>query len=161
VSARPEIPLLPVRPMREQDLARVAAIEREAYEFPWSEGIFRDCLRVGYCAIVVACDEHIRGYAVMSAAAGEAHLLNICIHPDWHGCGVGRALLGWMFEEAGHLGAQRLILEVRPSNAAALQLYESVGFRRIGVRKDYYRSHQGREDALVLERNLCDRAASR
>jgi [ribosomal protein S18]-alanine N-acetyltransferase len=154
MSARPEIPALPVRPMCEQDLIQIAAIEREAYEFPWSEGIFRDCLRVGYCAIVVTRGELIRGYAVMSAAADEAHLLNICIHPDWHGCGVGRALLGWLFEEAGHLGANRLILEVRPSNTAALQLYEAVGFRQVGVRKAYYRSHQGREDALVLEHKL-------
>jgi len=154
MSARPEIQALPVRPMCEQDLIQVVAIEREVYEFPWSEGIFRDCLRVGYCAIVVASDELVRGYAVMSAAADEAHLLNICIHPDWHGCGVGRALLGWLVGQASQLGASRLILEVRPSNIVALQLYESVGFRQIGVRKAYYRSHQGREDALVLEHDL-------
>lgn len=154
MSARPEIQVLPVRPMCEQDLTQVVAIEREVYEFPWSEGIFRDCLRVGYCAIVVASGDLVRGYAVMSAAADEAHLLNICIHPDWHGCGVGRALLGWLFGQASHLGASRLILEVRPSNLVALQLYESVGFRQIGVRKAYYRSHQGREDALVLEHDL-------
>ncbi len=154
MSARPELPPLPVRPMEIRDVPEVAAIEQDVYEFPWSEGIFRDCLRVGYCAVVLESDEGIRGYAVMSAGAGEAHLLNICIHPLWHGCGVGRQLLDWLFEEARLRGARRLYLEVRPSNVTALQLYESAGFARIGLRKNYYRSGQGREDAIVLEHRL-------
>ncbi|MGB5621412.1 MAG: ribosomal protein S18-alanine N-acetyltransferase [Gammaproteobacteria bacterium] len=154
MSARPELPPLPVRPMTEYDLHEVAAIEQDVYAFPWSYAIFKDCLRVGYSAVVLESDEGIRGYAVMSSAVAEAHLLNICIHPAWHGCGVGRQLLDWLFQEARCLGARRIFLEVRPSNMIALQLYESAGFARIGLRKDYYRSETGREDAIVLEHRL-------
>jgi len=154
VSARVDFPQLPVRPMRVADVGEIVGIESAVYDFPWTVGIFRDCLRVGYCCIVLEGNAALRGYAVMSVAAAEAHLLNICIHPDWQRCGLGRELLSWLTAEALMLGAQRMFLEVRPSNRAALALYLGEGFSRIGIRREYYRAAAGREHAVVLERRL-------
>ncbi len=79
-----------VRPMREADVAEVIGIERASYQFPWTEGIFRDCLRVGYQCRVAVQDQMIVGYAVMSMGAGEAHILNLCVREAVRCCGVGR-----------------------------------------------------------------------
>jgi ribosomal-protein-alanine N-acetyltransferase len=154
MSARPETPSLPVRPMRAADLTAVAALEAAVYAFPWTVGIFRDCLRAGYHCVVLQGNAALRGYGVMSVAADEAHLLNICIHPDWQRCGLGRELLNWLMTQASILGACRMYLEVRPSNRPALALYLKEGFRHIGLRSRYYRAADGREDAVVLERRL-------
>lgn len=138
------------RPMRAEDLKAVMEVERRAYQFHWTEGIFRDCLRVGYCCWVMEVGEHIVGYGVMSLVVGEAHLLNICIDPGKQGCGYGRILLEHFIELARERGATQMFLEVRPSNAPARGLYRSRGFTEVGVRKNYYPGSDGREDALIL-----------
>jgi ribosomal-protein-alanine N-acetyltransferase len=152
MSARPLSTPLGVRAMRVEDLATVAAIEQEAYPYPWTENIFRDCLRVGYCCVVLEIGGEIIAYAVLSVAAAEAHLLNLCVRPARQRRGLGADLLGWLLARAGEGGAREIFLEVRPSNHAALQLYERAGFRRIGLRRNYYRADNGREDAVVLSR---------
>ncbi len=139
-----------IRVMQSADLKAVAVVEKAAYVYPWSLGIFRDCLLAGYHCMVLDMDGHIVGYGIMSIAAGEAHLLNICIHPDWQGVGLGRRMLNSLLSRAELAGAQTVFLEVRPSNAVALSLYHSVGFRHVGVRAGYYQAEGGREDADVL-----------
>jgi len=96
----------------------------------------------------------IAGYAILSVGAGEAHLLNICIDPGYRGQGLGRYLLGRMLDIARWNGAERLFLEVRPSNPLAKTLYESVGFDEIGRRPRYYPARNGREDAIVMALEL-------
>lgn len=140
--------------MRERDLARVAEIERGAYEFPWSPGVFRDCLRVGYNCWVVEIGDEVQAYGIMSVAAGESHVLNLCVTPAWQGYGLGRRLLDKLLEVAGDHYAAVMMLEVRPSNPRALHLYESMGFSEIGVRRAYYPARNGREDALLLAIDL-------
>jgi ribosomal-protein-alanine N-acetyltransferase len=140
--------------MRPEDLPVVAAIEREAYPFPWTEGIFRDCLRVGYCCAILEISDATDGYAVMSVAAGEAHLLNLCVRPSRQRCGLGTDLLHWLLDRARREGAREIFLEVRPSNVPAARLYERAGFSRVGLRRNYYRADNGREDAVVLSRSL-------
>ena len=154
MSAVPEPRPLRVRPMTEADLPRVMEIERAAYEFPWTEGIFRDCLRVGYCCWVLEEGEAIRGYGVMSVGAREAHILNLCIAPPVQRRGLGRRLLRHLLALARYHGAATVFLEVRMSNRAALRLYRAMGFREIGLRRNYYPAARGREDALVLARPL-------
>ena len=105
-----------LRAMRQEDVPAVAALEKAAYEFPWSAGIFRDCLLAGYTAVILEADGEKVGYAVMSVAAGEAHLLNICIVEHLRRRGIARRLLQHMLELAVQAGAERLFLEVRPSN---------------------------------------------
>jgi ribosomal-protein-alanine N-acetyltransferase len=136
------------------DLPTVASIEREAYDYPWTENIFRDCLRVGYCCVVLEIGGETVGYAVLSLAAEEAHLLNLCVRPACQRRGLGAEFLEWMLARARAGGAREVFLEVRPSNHAALRLYERAGFRRIGLRRNYYRAAGGREDAVVLARVL-------
>jgi len=143
-----------VRPMVETDVETVVALERRAYEFPWSRGIFLDCLRVPYDCHVVEEGGLLVGYSVMSMAADEAHLLNLCVSPAVQGRGLGGFLLDHVLKYAAAGGARVIYLEVRPSNAAALSLYDRAGFSRIGVRRNYYRALGGREDALVLARCL-------
>lgn len=141
-----------IRPMHETDIEAVMDIEEAAYAYPWTAGIFADCIRVGYCCFVCEVDDWVRAYAVMSVAAGEAHLLNICVCPDWQGAGLGRRLLDHVLAQAERLGAAQLFLEVRPSNAPALHLYRSMGFEQIGRRRGYYPAPGGREDAWVMAR---------
>jgi ribosomal-protein-alanine N-acetyltransferase len=139
-----------LRPMREADLDAVMAIERRAYPFPWTHGIFRDCLRADYPAWVLHDGGCIIGYGVLSVAAGEAHVLNVCIDPQCQGHGHGRWLLRSLVRIARGHGAQRLFLEVRPSNPQAIALYFDEGFNEIGRRPRYYPAHAGREDAIVM-----------
>jgi len=147
---------LQIRPMRDADLAMVLDIEREAYTFPWSEGIFRDCLRAGYCCWVVEQGELVRAYGIMQVGAGESHILNLCVRASGRGQGLGRALLNHLLEVAIEHRADTALLEVRPTNRAALGLYGAMGFNEVGVRRGYYPGRDGREDALILARCLGD-----
>ncbi|HLJ37605.1 MAG TPA: ribosomal protein S18-alanine N-acetyltransferase [Steroidobacteraceae bacterium] len=143
-----------IRPMRDSDVPEVVAIERASYQFPWSEGIFRDCLRVGYTCRVATLTRQVAGYAVMSAGAGEAHILNLCVREAFRCRGLGRRLLALMIERAAAAGMKEAFLEVRPSNAAAIRLYLAHGFEQVGVRRGYYQAVGGREDAAVLRLGL-------
>jgi len=147
-----------LRPMREADLDEVYAIELRAYPFPWTLGIFRDCLLANYPAWVLAQGERIIGYGLLSLAADEAHVLNLCTAPEAQGQGFGRRLLHALLQLARARGAKRVFLEVRPSNAAAIALYDTEGFNEIGRRPRYYPARNGREDALVMALELLDDA---
>jgi len=145
-----------LRPLRESDLNAVMAIEVRGYPYPWTRGIFIDCLRAGYPGLAMEQDGLLVGYALLSIAADEAHLLNICVDPLSQTRGLGRQLLRAMVALARDRRAQRIFLEVRPSNTPALGLYESEGFNEIGRRPRYYPAADGREDALVMAMELID-----
>jgi len=143
-----------IRPMNELDVPTVVGIERSAYQFPWSEGIFRDCLRVGYVCRVVEAGGELGGYGIMSVGAGEAHILNICIREEYRGRGYARKVMLYLMDRARAAGMYEAFLEVRPSNTVAARLYHSMGFEQVGVRRGYYQASVGREDAAVLRRVL-------
>ena len=143
-----------LRPMREDDLDAVMDVERRAYPFPWTRGIFRDCLRAGYPAWLMERDGAIVAYAVLSIAAGEAHILNLCTAPEVQREGNGRRMLRALLQVARGHRAERVFLEVRPSNDAAIALYDSEGFNEIGRRPRYYPAIGGREDAIVMALEL-------
>ena len=147
-------PVAALRPMRESDLAEVHALEIRAYEFPWTLGIFRDCLRADYPAWVLQVDGRLAGYCLMSNAAGEAHVLNVCTAPELQGRGLGRQLVHALLRIARARRVDRVFLEVRPSNVAAIRLYDAEGFNEIGRRPRYYPARNGREDALVMALEL-------
>ena len=147
-------PVAALRPMRESDLAEVHALEIRAYEFPWTLGIFRDCLRADYPAWVLLVDGRLAGYCLMSIAAGEAHVLNVCTAPELQGRGLGRQLVHALLRIARARRVDRVFLEVRPSNVAAIRLYDAEGFNEIGRRPRYYPARNGREDALVMALEL-------
>jgi ribosomal-protein-alanine N-acetyltransferase len=154
MSAILQDPLLSLRPMTEQDVAAVLAIEEATYEFPWTEGIFKDCLRVGYCCWVCVLGDRVVGYGLISVAAGECHVLNLCIDPEMRSRGLGRYFMTHLLNLARQHKAEMVFLEVRPSNEHAIALYESMGFNEVGRRRRYYPAKKGREDALILARNL-------
>lgn len=148
-------PRFEVRAMSQAVLDQVVAIERDIYEFPWTRGNFADSLSAGYDAWLFECDGQLRGYAVLMWALDEVHLLNLSVHRVNQGVGLGRAYLNWLMRNLTTRGAQRIVLEVRPSNRVARALYRAQGFTEIGVRRGYYpAARDGREDALVLGRTL-------
>ncbi|HYQ90928.1 MAG TPA: ribosomal protein S18-alanine N-acetyltransferase [Candidatus Competibacteraceae bacterium] len=142
------------RAMSYADLATVMAIERRAYPFPWTDTIFRDCIRVGYRCRVLEIHSRLESYAVMSIGANEAHLLNICVRPESQRCGLARRMLEHLLELAGANVVKTMFLEVRPSNERAIRLYHAMGFCEIGLRKGYYPAARGREDAVVMAKEL-------
>jgi ribosomal-protein-alanine N-acetyltransferase len=148
------IPQLRLRGMVAEDVPEVVAIEQHTYPFPWSEGIFRDCLRVGYTCVVMEFDDVLVGYGVLASGAGESHLLNVCVREEFRGRGLGRRLLDALLAAAIASGARLTFLEVRPANTGAIRLYQACGFVQIGVRRGYYQSATGREDALVMRKAL-------
>jgi ribosomal-protein-alanine N-acetyltransferase len=144
------------RPMRAEDLESVAAIELAAYPFPWTHGIFNDCLRAGYECWVLARSAEIVGYGVLSCAAREAHILNVCVAPDEQRRGHGRRIVLRLLDLARWHRAERVFLEVRPSNPHAIALYDAMGFNEIGRRPNYYPAKRGREDAVVMAIELLE-----
>ncbi len=140
-----------IRPMTEADVTNVVSLERASYQFPWSEGIFRDCLRVGYVCRVAASGARLIGYGVMSVGAGEAHILNLCVDATFRCQGIGRRMLDYLLDRGAAAGMSEAFLEVRPSNTAAIRLYLSLGFDQVGMRRGYYQAVGGREDAAVLK----------
>jgi len=143
-----------IRDMLHDDLSMVSDIERRSYEFPWSHGVFRDCLLAGYQNIVLIREEQVAGYAVLSVAAGEAHILNICVDPALRARGYGEKLLDELLFRARADQVRQIFLEVRPSNDIALALYRKKGFHQVANRPAYYQASEGREDAAVLAKKL-------
>jgi ribosomal-protein-alanine N-acetyltransferase len=142
------------RTMRHDDVAQVADIERRSYEFPWGHGVFRDCLLAGYHCIVIEREDRVVGYSILSIAAGEAHILNLCVDPKFRQLGYGERLLEEILERAASAEVNDVFLEVRPSNSKAIALYNKKGFRQVASRPAYYQAREGREDAAVLAKRL-------
>ena len=143
------------RAMRSSDLDLIVQNETAAYVSPWSKRIFVDCLRSGYQCWVLASKNQIVAHGVMSVAIGECHLLTLCVAPKFQRRGLGKKLFRLLLVKAEKLEAETCFLEVRRSNNAAIGLYESLGFSRIGERKGYYPDGYGkggvdREDAVVM-----------
>ena len=158
VPSPPQMPAGRLRPIRESDLDKVMAVEERGYPHPWSRKVFRDCLRAGYSAWMLEDGVgNVLGYGVLSHAADECHLLNLCVDPSVQSRGVGRSLLTSLLQLARTRGASQMFLEVRPSNTHAIALYHGIGFNEIGRRPRYYPAAKGlREDAIVMAMELLD-----
>lgn len=142
------------RPMGKEDLEAVMSAEVLIYPYPWTLGNFKDSLNTGYSCWMYECDASLVGYGVMMLAAGEAHLLNLGIAKDWQRQGMGRKLLQHLIKVARDYHADMMFLEVRPSNRAAIALYQDIGFNEMGIRKNYYPAHNGREDGILMGMSL-------
>jgi ribosomal-protein-alanine N-acetyltransferase len=150
-------------------LDAVMAIEQAVYEFPWTRGNFADAMQAGYpCRVVPSAAVSpastapggtgpggaLCAYAVLMSVLDEVHLLNLAVAPHWQGRGIGRACLDAVLDLARSGGARTMTLEVRPSNEVARRLYHQEGFVEVGRRRGYYPARSGREDALLLTREL-------
>lgn len=139
-----------VSPMTAEDVPQILAIEEKVYSHPWTDTIFKDCLRVGYTCWVCKKDNHTVGYLILSIAVEEMHILNLCIHPDQQRMNLGTLMIQQAEKLARQNNAEKSFLEVRPSNVGAIRLYQKQGYEQIGLRKDYYPANDGREDAIVM-----------
>lgn len=143
-------PQYQLRPMQMDDLDAVMQIEPTIYSHPWTRGNFSDSLNSGYSAWVLESGGEIIGYALMMMVMDEAHLLNLSIAKTHQKQGLGRYLLEHMIDKARQYKAANMFLEVRPSNVSAIALYENMGFCEMAVRRGYYPTHNGREDAVLM-----------
>jgi len=141
-------------PLTSEDIPSVLEIEKQVYDFPWSQQIFKDCLFAGYSNWGLIKDKQLIGYALLSIAVEEAHILNICISPRFQKMGYATKFVQELFNIAREKQAANMFLEVRPTNEAAVRLYGRLGFKEVGRRKGYYPAKEGREDALVLSYHL-------
>ncbi len=147
--------LAAIRPMAAGDLEQVAAIEQSVQSFPWTRGNFADGLEAGYGAWVAEQGSRIAGFCMAMFAPDVAHLLVIAVSPSSQKTGIGAALIRRCEREAVARGLPAVVLEVRPSNAGALEFYRHHGYEQIAVRKDYYPAGYGRrEDACVMQKRL-------
>lgn len=143
-------------PMQVADVDPVLAIEQAVYAHPWSRNNFLDSLQAGYSAWVIrvgkgAAAGDVVGYFLLMMVVDEAHLLNLAVSKDLQGQGIGRYLMDHAVVLASEMQMLSILLEVRPSNLRALQVYQEYGFVQIGRRKGYYPAANGqREDALVM-----------
>ena len=143
-----------IRPMREIDLVEVLAIENASYDFPWTEGIFRDCLSNQYVCNLYVKQKIILAYTVSQYIVDECHLLNLCVRQTARGKGLGEKMVQYLMNQARQNDIGSIFLEVRMSNTAAINLYEKLSFNEIGLRRDYYPARNGREVALVLAHEI-------
>lgn len=140
-----------LREMLHSDLDAVLDIESAVHAYPWTRGNFSDALDGDCTCMVYTFEDGLFGYAVLLPVLDEVQLLDIGIAAQYQRKGLGRLLLGELMAWARSQNIHRMLLEVRPTNVAALALYRSAGFNQIGLRRDYYAAPQGREDAIVME----------
>lgn len=152
VAVLKSVPL--IRAVTEQDLPEILKLEKESYPFPWTWGIFQDCIRVGYECLLMELERDVCSYTVFSVTADECHILNLCVGKEYRGNGISRIMLEHTIGKAQILGAKYAYLEVRPTNEVAINLYTSFGFEQIARRRGYYPAENGREDALMLARSI-------
>ncbi len=136
--------------MSEADLDAVLVIEADSFPHPWTREHFTQELRAAYSFPLVAMTPEgmIAGFICPMLLLDEGHILDVAVHRDFRGCGIGRLLVEHVLEECRKGGAEFVSLEVRPSNADAVALYKRLGFVETGRRKRYY---QDGEDALLME----------
>ena len=140
-----------IRKWKEKDIEAIVEIENQSFTDPWQESLFKPLLKPPYTSIVFEEDNAVLGYAVLFDGVYDWELINIAVSPTHKKRGVGRALMKDCIERAKKANADRLLLEVRPSNAAAIGLYRAFGFKDDGIRKGYYADG---EDALLMSLNL-------
>lgn len=141
--------------MQLSDLVVVQQIEINNYPVPWNLKTMKDCLDAGYhCLLMKNTYGNIVGYAFLMTGYKESHLLNMCVDEPYQNKGYGRKFLQYLQNICIYSMSETFLLEVRVSNLAAQHLYNSFGFSKIGLRKNYYRTLQGKEDAIVMAKTL-------
>lgn len=132
------------------DLTKARHIEKRAHAFPWSEQTLATNRGERYRNYQLSVDGEMAAFAITQVVLDEATLFNIAVDPAYQRRGLGRVLLEHVIDEVEKLGVVTLWLEVRASNVAAIALYESVGFNEATIRRNYYPTTDGREDAIIM-----------
>jgi len=137
------------RKLLDSDIDTVMQLEVDLHPYPWTKGIFLDCIKTGYLCYCCEINQQIIAYGIVSYGAGESHILNISVAKAFQGKGYGKQLIHYLMQQAKTKNADMMLLEVRGSNKNAIALYESQGFNEIGIRKGYYPAPNGKEDAIM------------
>ncbi|TPG62003.1 ribosomal protein S18-alanine N-acetyltransferase [Ewingella americana] len=132
------------------DLTRAFQIENASHAFPWTEKTFASNQGERYLNLKMMQSDEMAGFAITQIVLDEATLFNIAIDPAFQRQGLGRTLLEEVIRQLEQRDVVTLWLEVRASNSTAIALYESLGFNEVSVRRNYYPSAQGREDAIMM-----------
>ncbi|HAT8998800.1 TPA: ribosomal-protein-alanine N-acetyltransferase, partial [Legionella pneumophila] len=151
--------ILNIRRMKDSDIENVYSIETNVHIAPWSKDILRDCVLVGYDCRVLEINNGdssiLAGYIISRISNNSCHILNLCIAKPLQSKGLGRKLLQTvLYSLSKYTQTESVILEVRPSNSAALHLYETMGFEKVEIKKDYYKDKNSVEDAILLKKLL-------
>ncbi|NIY48155.1 ribosomal protein S18-alanine N-acetyltransferase [Cedecea colo] len=136
--------------LKPSDLAAAYAIEQRSHAFPWSEKTFASNQGERYFNLRLDVDGEMAAFAVTQVVLDEATLFNIAVDPAYQRKGLGRQLLEYLISELEKREVFTLWLEVRASNSAAIALYESLGFNEATIRRNYYPTKEGREDAIIM-----------
>jgi ribosomal-protein-alanine N-acetyltransferase len=136
------------------DAAAIAALDARVNPSPWSADAVRETLARAGGFVIAPPGASLAGFVLFAQVADECEILDIAVDPGARRHGLGARLLAVALAEAVERGARRCLLEVRASNAGAQAFYRAAGFAADGRRKDYYRNGQGREDALLMSREL-------
>lgn len=135
-------------------IADLMAIETACHDFPWSQKTMQTCLAGRYFNGALYADSVLVGFYIGERAGPDNTLMDICIAPDFQGQGFAKVLLQDFIDRSDNMAAENLFLEVRASNAAAIGLYTKAGFAEVGIRKNYYPSRNGKEDAILMALTL-------
>ena len=149
-----ESDLYNIVPMTIDHLSDVFNLEVKSYDYPWTKEILRDCILYQYDAFTIYFNSILAGYIISKISRPETHILNLTISSDFRKNGLGKSLIQLIINDSVIRGVEDIILEVRVNNSNAISLYESLGFKKVGTRKNYYESKEGREDAYVLKLKL-------
>ena len=142
-----------IRTMTEDDIPRVAELEKMIFTDPWSEKVYRETFKITGVEYIVAVDDEKSGKACIIGAsgvrniAGTGEITNVMVMPEYRGMGIGKRMMESLIERGKHLGAEELTLEVRINNTAARKMYETLGFVCEGIRPGFYRNPA--EDAAI------------
>ena len=143
-----------LRELTETDLQSITDIEQQLNTFPWSYKNFSDCFVAGYPAWVLCENLQVIGFIIVQKIVDELHLLNIGVQHSSQGKGLGRLLLDHIMSYGEEELCKTILLEVRASNKRAQDLYLKNGFNEMSLRRDYYPAEQGREDAVLMAKEL-------
>ena len=142
------------RDMELLDLDNISNLETKSYDFPWTRNILKDCIINRYDSFVAIYNECIVGYVISKITFMESHILNLTVDEKYRNNGIGSELLDMVIHRSRFLKSEILLLETRLTNKAAITLYEKYGFKKIGLRKNYYKTSMGKEDAVVYRKFL-------
>lgn len=150
-----------LRPMQESDLPGVYRLEVFSQPVPWPLWFFRRQLRTDASCWVLEEGTEIIGFGILAFVKDRAHIMNMCIAPEYRHRGLGRHIMLHLLGVARHRCCRQAWLEVRPTNRTAILLYRKLGFRTKQVRKGFYPGRRGRQNGLVMARSIRDRGRTR
>jgi len=144
-----------IRSMKSSDIDTLVAIESKVTDFPWTKKNFTDSMKPQHKGWVFLDEKgEIDAFILIQKVVDETHLLNICVKAGAQGKGIGKQILGFVIDYANSIASTLIVLEVRSSNQRAQALYYQAGFNEMAVRKNYYPTKEGREDAILMGLDL-------